>query len=349
MRKYFKLLLFLMLFITVPVFASVDDFIKADDTVNIKEPVDGTVFYAGNTVDVESDIDGILFTAGNIVETSGKNNYLFAAGNSVRIDEVKTKDAFIAGNSISVVDSEIERDLYVTGSNVDISSNIGRNAYVAGSSVKLSGVIKGNITIGAASITISDDAVIEGTLKYSSDSTVTISDGATIGNKEITKSANSVSVREEVSFGSRVTSALLSFINKLVIGLLLLIFVPKLFKFISEQKENTILTNLGFGFISLIFVPIASLMLMFTMVGLSVGIILLVLYMLCVYLTTILTGYYLSKMLLGNKIKNEYGLLTLGILVIYVLKLIPFIGTIVGLCSLCIGLGLIVSLMVKRK
>ena len=87
---------------------------------------------------------------------------------------------------------------------------------------------------------------------------------------------------------------------------------------------------------------------MITVVGLSTGIVTLILYGVLMYLSTIFASYKLTSALLGNKIKNDYLLLLIGLAAVFIIKLIPFLG---GLCSfilVCLGIGLVLSLY-KRK
>ena len=350
MKKKFKILLVLIMFISLPVYASAKDLFVSDNNVNVKTNMDGTSFIAGNNVDVENKVNGILFTAGNTLSVSSESDYLFAAGNSTRLDEIKTKDAFIAGSSVAIIDSKIERDVYIAGSSVNLSSDVGRNVYIASGTAKISGNINGNITIDASTIVIDSSTNIKGTLKYNENANIDIRKGAYIGNKEtLVVNTNNTNIDNEVTFISKITSLLLSFVNKIIIGLLLMLFIPKLFEKISKMSKENIISNLGFGLISLIFIPIVSLIFICTIVGMSVGFILLILYFLSIYLSTILSGYYVFKMLFNKKIKNEYLLLILGTLSIYLLKLIPFVGTLISICSLCLGLGVIFNLIFKRS
>ena len=347
MKKYFKFLLVLIMFIAMPVFASSNDLFRTDDSVSVKEELNGSSFIAGNTVDVDSKVNGILFAAGNQVETAGESEYAFVAGNFVKLDSQKFIDGFVAGNVIEVKDIEVQRDLYVAGSTINYSGTTGRNAYLAGSSVTVKGTIKGNLTVYANSINIESDAVIEGTLKYSSDSDVNISKSAKVGYTEIEETASSSIKRP--TFTSRITDSLLSLMNILVIGLLMMLIIPKVFEKIAKQDEKKILTNLGFGAVTLVAAPIAALILITTLIGMSTGFVLLGLFVICLYVSTVFTSYYLSNMILKNKIKNKYLIYLIGAVVITLLKLIPFVSILVSIGSLCLGIGIVVSLLFNRK
>ncbi len=349
MKKYFKFLLVLVMFVAMPVFALSTDLFKADNNVNVSEGMDGTGFVAGNIVEVNSKVNGILFTAGNEVSTSGKSDYAFIAGNIVKVNNHSFRDGFIAGNSIDLENANVERDLYVAGEKININSNIGRNAYLSGRSIIINGRVNGNVTAYGENVTIGDNAVITGTLKYSEDSELTISDSATVGEKVVEKNPKVSINTTKSNFISKVTNTFFDLANILLIGLLIMLFMPKTFEKIKEMKANSILKSLGFGFLTLIAVPIASIVLLITVVGISTSIIALLFYFVSIYLSTVFASYYLANLAIGNKLNNKYLLFVIGAFLLSVLKLIPFIGTLVSICSLLIGLGLIVILLFDRK
>lgn len=349
MKKYLKILLVLVMFIAMPVFALSQDLFRSDDIVNIKDPIDGTSFIAGNSVDIDTTVNGILFAAGNNVTTAGKSDYAFIAGNIVKLQNESFKDGYAAGSSVELKNVTVERDLYLCGQQVIFDGVVGRNMFAAGSTITINGRINGNLTVYGDNITIGDNAVITGTLKYDEESKVTISDNATIGSKTIEKTKKiDVSVSKP-TIVSKIKSNFFSLANILVIGLLMMLLFPKLFENIKEMDEKTILSNLGFGFLSLISIPIACIFAMITLVGMSAGIIILDLYIVFIYLSTVFTSYYLSNILLSKNINNKYLLFLIGVLAFFILKLIPFIGTIISICSLFIGLGIVVRLIFKRK
>lgn len=349
MKKYLKILLVLVMFIAMPVFALSQDLFRSDDIVNIKDPIDGTSFIAGNSVDIDTTVNGILFAAGNNVTTAGKSDYAFIAGNIVKLQNESFKDGYAAGSSVELKNVTVERDLYLCGQQVIFDGVVGRNMFAAGSTITINGRINGNLTVYGDNITIGDNAVITGTLKYDEESKVTISDNATIGSKTIEKTKKIDVSASKPTIVSKIKSNFFSLANILVIGLLMMLLFPKLFENIKEMDEKTILSNLGFGFLTLITIPIACIFAMITLVGMSAGIIILDLYIVFIYLSTVFTSYYLSNILVSKNINNKYLLFLIGVLAFFILKLIPFIGTIISICSLFIGLGIVVRLIFKRK
>ena len=76
-------------------------------------------------------------------------------------------------------------------------------------------------------------------------------------------------------------------------------------------------------------------------------------YGIMIYLTTIFVGYLLGDVLIRkvfNKTDvNNYLAILLGIVIIGLLKLVPFVGTLVSIITLCLGLGLIKKILFSKK
>ena len=344
MKNIFRLLLILVLVSATPVFASTRLF-QAGDNLSVNEELDGSSFVAGNSVSTTNKVNGILFLAGNDVNVKSSSDYAFIAGNIVNIEEANFKDGFVAGNVVTLKNVDIERDLYVAGTKVTINTNIGRKLTAFGEDVVIDGTIDGDVYIGASNITINSNTVINGTLTYNDDAKTIISKDAVINNTKIEKhTANYSKV-----FVSKLIDKIFSFVNSLVLALLLALIVPKLYEKIISQGKNMILNNIGFGLLSLLFVPLAALIIIATVCGVYLGLLILCLYVISILLSTILSSYFYGNLLLGSKIKNKYLLITLTLLIIYLLRLIPFVGGIVSIVTICTGLGIVLNLFLKRK
>ena len=114
-----------------------------------------------------ADVKGILFEAGNTVTSAGFSEYAFVAGNTVSFAGENSGDAFVGGNAVSFSGS-CGRDLAIAGNSVDIRGSVGRDLLAGGRSVSISGHVGGDVTLAAEEIRITDDAEIEGILRYNS-------------------------------------------------------------------------------------------------------------------------------------------------------------------------------------
>ena len=348
MKKISLWIVLVLSMIGIPTFVyAQDDAFYAGDTVKINENVNTTLFAAGEKVIVDSNVDGMCFLAGNSVKVSGTQDYLFSAGKKLEVNKVNAKDVFLAGKTITVKNSSI-RDLYIAGDTIKIDTDVTNNVYAGGDIIKINGNIYGDVDVAASKIYIGKNAHIYGTLKYPKKAKVKIANTAVVGKQQAYKSSESRFAN--ISTFSHIKSLIVSAITMIIIGLILKKLFPKMFKFFNDQEHSTkeIFKTLGIGFLLLICVPIAALVMIITIIGIPISLILIVLYALLIYLTAIPTASFIGTWLAKDKVKNEYVLLSLSIFGLYVLRMIPYIRGLVTFATLLFGLGSYVLLMKKN-
>ena len=344
-KKLVLITIFLLVICTFPVFATDKNAFKAGDTINLEEDVNSTSFFAGNNINLSSTIDGASFAAGNNIIVSNKQDYLFVAGNNIEVVNADTKDAFIAGNSVTIESSKI-RDLYVAAEDIKITSDITRDAYIGGSKVTIDGAIKGDLKIAADEIIIGENASIKGTLKYPEKANIKVAETAEVQNKETYKTKE---VNTEVTVKDTIISAVTSFLSLLLLAFILLATNKKLFKQISKEEKsvNYFLKNSLIGLGLLLLIPLLAIIALFTVIGIPMSIIALLLYGIFIYISLIPTAYYLGGWILKDKITNEYVLLGISLFVIFVIKYIPIIGGLVNFIFLIFGFAILLKQMKK--
>lgn len=356
MKKKICLLLVVVLsLVSLPVFAEDYDNFKAEDNLIVDGTIGSTTFAAGNSVKTSSEIDGTAFIAGNSLSIGSKQDYLFAAGNSVVLNGATTKDAFVAGSTVSIDSSEV-RDLYVAASSITINSDVSRNLYAAGGTIIINSQIQGDVNLACESIKLGENAVITGKLVYPEEASIDIKDKEKIGEIKTYKSAKvdtdvDVKISPVAIIIAKVLGTLYKYVAMLLITFILLALAKPMFEKLANVDKSfgkVALTSLiGFGILCLL--PFAAIIAMITIIGIPLGIVSLIVYGLLIYLSIIPTAYYFGNMMFGKSIKNRFLLMTLSLLLIYILKAIPVVGTIVGFVSLIFGLGMYLTLLVTRK
>ena len=87
------------------------------------------------------------------------------------------------------------------------------------------------------------------------------------------------------------------------------------------------------------------------MIGIPLGIVLLILYGLSLYLTTIFTSYLVGYKIWQKVFNKEAHVLLFGLIglfVILILELIPGVRTLVAIVSVLVGLGVIFDMFKKQ-
>lgn len=351
-KKIFGILIMLTLFVIAPVEAKeINSFhMVSDDKVTFEDTVNGDSAIAGNLVDIIGNIDGIGFIAGQTVNVNGNLEYGFLAGQNVNINGQISKNIYAAGETITLSkDANIGKDLFLAGNSINLNGNIQRNINIYASTVtiKKGTTINGNITIEASNIKVEDGALIKGTLKYNEDAKNDISDNSNIGKTttyEITKDE-----------GFNTSEILSSILNMVVVFLSITIIIPKTLdktNEIYEKKNNNYIKNIGIGFLILICIPLISLILLASNIGVYLGLILVALYAIAIYLSFIIAGYILGNLILVKLMKlntNKYLSGIIGIILLKILMVIPVLSTIICLIAITLGLATIWNLLQKDE
>lgn len=336
--------LLLMLVVLANVFlfskTSATDFITPQDdntsgNVSLSRNFGGNLFAVGNQVDISSNVEGDVFTFGNIIDFKGIiTNNLFTAGNTIDINSTVNKDVFAAGSDIKISEQAIiNGNLYLGSGTAEIAGTVKGNVYSSTGTLNISGKVLGDINSRTGQISLMPTAAISGKISYTSNEDIKISSGAiyqAIEKKAIPVSNNKV---KDQIFGK-----IFSLLMTLLVGALVIHLFGKKVKEIDKMiKDNFWGTLLG-GFLSLILVPIICVILFALVIGVHLGLILLGIYSLAIYLTSIVVGLRLGNWIFREK-KSPLMAMTLGLIVINMLSFIPVINGIISFLILCLGLG----------
>jgi hypothetical protein len=147
-----------------------------------------------------------------------------------------------------------------------------------------------------------------------------------------------------------VTSFLMAFIT----GLVIILLVPRRLTLVAESIRTNPWPSLGWGAVILFVTPIAAILACCTIIGIPVGLITLGLYAAAIYLAQIPVGLFVGRWIIGyfGDVEGKgimIGALALGLVIMHLLRLIPYFGFFVGLVIILFGLGALVVSEKKRR
>lgn len=353
-KKFLNLLIVLM---TIGIFiptVKASSITEAGDEVIAEGNYDSIRLVAGKKVTNKSTIDGLSFAAANELILEGHVSYGIYAGNIITVNEQVDKDLFIAGNIITInSDSVIGRDLFTAGSKITIASNVTRNLYAAGDTVDISGItINGNASIDAEEIIMDEKTTITGKLSYVENSKVTGLDKATIGDIITKKSSEKIAVVEyslKDQIYAFVVNTIAAFIVMAVLFYLLKDSQDRLLK--TNLETMNIIKTIGVGLILLIVIPLSILIALFTGFLTPLAVITACIYGITLYLSKYLVAFIIGSLINKKLIKNDntYVSLAIGIVLIKLAKLIPFLGAWINTLAILYGIGLTYKYITIRK
>lgn len=310
------------------------------------EKLNQNLYEAGENISVDGEYDGISFVAGMDLNVNTTSLFGALAGQNINFKGITEKDLFVAGEKIEI-SGIVKRDVYAAGSEVKITGVVEGNLYVISEKVVISETaqIKGNIKFYGTEL--ENKGVLEGKVSYYEDANV-----SGLGNIEtnIMKNNNKVDVKDKIiNIGY-------SLLRYLFVFMIITFAFPKLLKYIKTKYNFNNITDYmvttGVGIIGMFVVPFIAVLLLISNIGISLGLIMITLYIIAIYITTIISGYIIGNLITSKIIKmesNDYISGLLGITSIVILSYVPYIGSLISMISLLFGFGLIIKMLVNRE
>jgi len=318
----------------------------AGNTVNIDGEIKSDLVAAGSTIIISNNVEDDLLAAGgtlNMRGDIGKNARI--AGNNVYISGKVGQDLMVAGNSIDLdKDSEIDGDLIAAGSIVNINGNIKGKVYASGNKISINGEINGDIVIkNVSDLTIGDSAKINGKLSYSSPNEADISPNALVARDIDYKK---ISTGEHVWKAMRATEMLYGILISFAALLVLMLMFPKPAKSVVESAFKNYWAKIGWGLFALVVVPVASILLMITIIGVKLAVIVCLIYCLFLLISSLISpliaGSYVIKLFRKDKdLRVDWLSALVGVVSLTLISFIPIIGWITIAFLFLLSLGIL--------
>lgn len=320
-----------------------DVYLTGDD-VKVDYIVDGNLFILANTVTISSQIGGDVFICAKTINVE-KEGYiysnLFAAANEVNISGV-VYDLYTTANTLNI-NGYVYRDIRTSSDTLNFSGVIGRNAYVYSKNIEIS-----SNSDGQSSVT--NKATIYGDLNYSSSSEASIPEGTVTGSvnySPITTSTKSKSISSYILALGRFI------VTVLVIWLLYLWLAPKFLENTGALLSKKLLPVIGSGILTPIIFVIAFVLLLILGLTSNIAIIGTMLFAILLMISTstfvIAVNNLVCKKFNISKNTTTFGVLIITSAVIWLLELIPVVGSILNFVIMIIGLGILVTAIIPEK
>ena len=309
-------------------------------SVIIAGPAKADLFLAGGSVSVTGTVAKDLYLVGgniNILNDVGED--LRVAGGNITIGAKIEGETMAAGGQIVILPTAVlNKNLYVAGGQVIIDGAITGDVFVRGGSVSILGTINGNVDIIAKQVVIGDNAVINGVLKYKSSQETIIPATAKIQNVEYSKLSEMGHDQSGAWYAGFVLMLFLRFIITTVVALILFLIFKKGSTSLVLNTFSGFWKKVLTGFIAIILIPIAAIIVAVTIIGLPLTMITFTIYMLLHAFACLATGAVVGTWVFSlfnkdkeNKFKISWVTVLVGNIVLLLLALIPVVGWICGL------------------
>lgn len=344
---------------TVPVSQTAQNMYLVGGTVIASNPVSGDLMAAGGTVVSSGNVEKDVFIlGGNISAVGGSVEDLRIVGGNITVGKKVNGEVMIAGGQITLTpDTQIKNDSYIAGGTVVFGGTENGNLTLAGGNIRIDGTVLGNLKIkGAEKVTFGSQAVVNGAIEYSAPSEATIETGAKLASAPAFKKIENVRNTSKTSskgfmafFGVMFFLKMIAF---LVASYLLWYFWKRNLASAIEEAHGHFWTVLFRGFATMILVPIASIILLFTIVGWIPAIVMIGLYLILLALmvptSILITASVVLRLFKKNHINLAWYHILLGFVVLNLVMIIPVIGWFVSFIIYLIALGATVGI-IKSK
>lgn len=307
------------------------------------------LFLVGNDVATDtSTSNGLMFVAGNTLNLRTSAEYGFVAGNVINFSGATLRDLYIAGNMVTLEPNAlIGRDVFAGAASLTVKSDLSGNLAASADRIVLKDVqIAGNVDLTASEIRFEGSVTVAGTLTYNDNAVVSGLNSNTTKVKQV-ETYHVEEVSESALIATKVYGKFLSIAGLFLAMLLICALCSKLHGKVEQSADaSNFGKNLAIGLGVLIGTPVLVVMALCTVVAAPLALIVLALYLVMIYLSQGFAGLWLGHLLIEKVFKaksNVYLEVLLGVAVLGILALVPYVGVITGLLGLLFGLGFIVT------
>lgn len=311
--------------------------------------VTGDLFAVGGNVLISGNIGAdILVAGGNITIISDVADDVRAGGGNIAIQGKVAGDVLVGGGQVSIGGEGVAGDVIVGAGTLRIDAPVGGNLKVGGGNVYINAPITGNINIEADKVTLGPSAVIIGDMSYKSPKELVKETGAEIRGE--VKYAQRASSQPSKAVLAGIFSAWLigKFLALLISALIIGLVFRRFSKSVITLSHDRPLLEIGRGLLTIIVLPIASVILLVTMLGIPFGVLGLLSLIAITIIACIVAPIILGSFVYGYFSKGDtvvtWKSILLGVVIFELLWFIPILGWLIRALILLLAIGIIVSL-----
>jgi cytoskeletal protein CcmA (bactofilin family) len=324
------------------------DYFAAGPLVTISGTVNGDVYAFGGQVLIDGRVNGdVLVGAGRVSIAGSVSQDVRVAGGQVTVSGEIGRNATIAGGDLELTrTAAIRGSLVAAGGNIDLAAPVGNSVRVAAATLIISNRIGRDVHAAVGTLKITSRAEIQGDVRYMSRQEASVDTGARIRgplSRLAPPERPRLAPRSIAAFlvGGTVFLAAVSFVSTLVLGLLSVRFLPRYHGSVTAIVRERPWASLGVGFVAAVVTPVACGLLFASIVGAPIGLILAASWAILLYWGRIFVIARIGEAVfrLFRAAPGPGRAFLVGLVIYYVLALIPLIGWLAVALAVLLGLG----------
>ncbi len=349
--------------VTVAASEKLSNLYAAGNLLTIDADIAKSLYLGGKTININGDVEDDLKAGGETILVKGNvGGSVHLGGGTVVIDSEIADDLFVGAGTLTISSAaKIGGGFYAGAGTVDLQAPVVGDAFIGGKKVIINSTITGDVKVEADELVLGDKAVLKGDLTYSSPREVEMADNATISgvvdykklDQERFGSQGKFENKEVASiFGAfAVGTWMMKLVGALVSSFTIFLLLIKLLKNSSKELSTNFWSNAVMGFTLMIMLPIASIILFFTIFGIWLSGLNLIVYGLLMMLAkataSIIFGLWLMKLFTKKNAELSWQPVLLGALVLSTISMIPVLGGLVCFVFLTASFGSYYQMLYK--
>jgi cytoskeletal protein CcmA (bactofilin family) len=327
-----------------------DDLFAAGGRVRVTDDSAGDALVAGGDLDLRGHVGGdVVVTGGEVALRNDIAGNLYAAGGRLEMQARVAGNARVAGGTVEFgPEADVAGGMSIAGGEVEVEGRIGRYLQIAAGQARIDGFVGGDVEATGGELELGPNAVVEGAVIFRGPRAPEVAPGA-----QVRDGVRHLEARgfdgDKVGSGLRAAfgfGAILWLLGWAIVGIIAIGLWPGATGAITATASARPGYSLLAGFLTLVAVPVAILILLVTLIGIPLGLMLLAL-----YLTLLPLGYLAAAAAIGEwlwrRIRGGSGLdkrqrmlaLAGALVLLLLLGLIPFVGQLLVLLVLLAGIG----------
>ena len=319
----------------------------AGGRASVSRPVDGDLLAAGGEVNIAAPVGGDAVAVGGEVRIDGLvSQDLYAAGGRVSLNSTVQRNARVAGGTLDIgSQGRIAGNLTAAGGEINLRGGVTGYVQSAGGRIYIDAPVGGDVELSGGEIRLGPNARIIGRLRYASSEELERDPAAQVlgGIEQIRR--ESPWPRQAGRDFLRVACWIWT-VGLMVVAVALVSTLPAFFARVADTARRRLPFSLLLGFITLVCIPVAVLLLLVTGIGAPLGLL-----GAMAFVASLLVGYASTCIALGDSVLRRLkperaqalvwraGAAVLAVLAIGLVARVPFLGVFVVLLTLLAGLG----------
>jgi cytoskeletal protein CcmA (bactofilin family) len=245
---------------------------------------------------------------------------------------------------------DIDGNLRIGSETANLYGHVGGDLKMDGRSITLAGAVDGRADITADTIILTPECIINGDLSYTSINEAQIQEGAQVlGEIQWHKPAEEIAegiAEKKILQGLGAFWVFLKvamFVAQIIVGLILIAISRQRAVHMAATVFSHPWKSLGVGFVFMFCLPIAALILLFTLIGTPLALLAFSVYFIIWYLGPIVVGLGIGGKMTGALKEISTGRLVggllLGLFILRAISFVPILGGFVQFFVLLFGVG----------